>query len=182
MQAINTLKDEHQVIQRFLVVLEKLADQVEETGKVDVERFEKILDFIKTFADRCHHGKEEGILFPLVEKRGIPKEEGPIGMMLLEHDQGREYVAGLTEALKKYQEEEDTSNEVAENARGYIEILRNHIPKEDDILYPMAEEVLKPEDDKELIAEFEKVEEEKIGPGKHEEYHQLIDQLEKEVK
>lgn len=181
MEAVNTLKDEHQVIRRFLTVLAKLADQAEETRQVDLEKFEKVLDFIKTFADRCHHGKEEDILYPLLEKRGIPKEDGPIGMMLLEHDQGREYVAGLTEALEKHKKGEDSVDDIVENARGYIQILQNHIPKEDDILYPMAEEVLKPEDNKELLAEFEKVEEEKIGPGKHEEYHQLIDQLEKEI-
>ncbi|MFZ5366113.1 MAG: hemerythrin domain-containing protein [Patescibacteria group bacterium] len=181
MKATKMLQDEHRVIERFLHVLAKLADRAEK-GRIEEEKFSQVLDFIQTFADRCHHGKEEDVLYPLLEKKGIPKVGGPIGMMLFEHEEGRGYVAGLTKAIEGYRSGKNTKEEIIENARGYIGILENHIPKEDNILYPMGEQVLSPQDDSNLISEFEKIEKERIVPGKHEEYHRLIERLEKEIK
>jgi len=117
-----------------------------------------------------------------MEKRGIPRQAGPIGVMLTEHDQGRAYVRGMDEAGKRFASGDKTSLKAAlDNARGYAELLRQHIDKEDNILYQMADQVLTTTDQEELLSRFEEVERERIGAGKHEEYVKLVEDLEREM-
>ena len=99
-------------------------------------------------------------------------------MMLAEHDVGRGFIRGMAEAIGRYKENvADAAPVIAENARGYIALLTEHIGKEDNILYPMADMHLSEEKQQELLVEFERVELERIGPGKHEEFHHLLDRL-----
>lgn len=179
MKPTEVLKEEHRAIELALKILEKICDRLENGEKVDVEYLEKIFEFIRIFADKCHHGKEEDLLFPAMEEAGIPKEGGPIGVMLSEHNMGRDYVKKFSEGVKEYSEgESEAINKITENARAYIQILREHIYKEDNILYSMADAHLTEERQKELVDGFEKVEEERIGKGKHEEFHKLLHHLE----
>ena len=133
---LEELRADHEVILKELDLLEKAA-----TGpKVDREQVEKFLHFTETFAEP-HHKKEETVLFPELEKRGIPKDGGPIGVMLFEHEIKRGYVRDLREALEKNQEKQ-----MKEKGLVIVDILREHIDKENNILYPMAESVLSKED------------------------------------
>lgn len=170
MKATEQLTQEHEAIKLMLQILEKICDKLETGEKVNQEHLDKILEFIKIFADKCHHGKEEELLFPALEKAGIPKEGGPIGVMLADHDTGRGDVKGMVENL-------ENPAKFAENARNYITLLRDHIDKEDGILYPMADMHLTEENQKELLAGFSEIENERIGPGKHEEFHRLLENL-----
>ena len=80
----------------MLKILDKVCARLESKEKVDPEHLEPIVEFFRVFADKCHHGKEEDLLFPEMEKAGVPKEMGPIGVMLAEHQQGRgDYDQGL---------------------------------------------------------------------------------------
>jgi len=177
------LKEEHRVIERILKILDAACERLEKGEHVSPDIFKKAIDFIRVFADQCHHGKEEETLFPLIEQRGVPRVGGPIGVMLMEHDRGRSFVRALDEAVKKYEQgEENAETAIIKNARGYTGLLAEHIPKEDDILYPLAEKVLTQEDRKKLIEKFEKVEKKRIGEGKHHEYIHLVEELEKELK
>lgn len=173
MRATESLKEEHEIIERLLNVLDTACEKIENNEEVPSGFFEKVLDFIRTFADKCHHGKEEDVLFPAIEKKGIPKEGGPIGMMLEEHGVGRNFVKGLEEAVKR-----NDNKAIVENARGYVNLLRQHIPKENDILYPMADEVIDEKENEELVEKFEEIEMERIK-GKHHEYLELLDELER---
>lgn len=177
LEATKILSEEHRLIERYLVVLEKITGQ-KNFAREDVSDLTQILDFIRTFADRCHHGKEEEFLFPMLEQRGIPKEGGPIGMMLLEHEEGRKYVAGFARALEDFKKGQNTWDQIQENAQAYIGFLRNHIPKEDNILYPQGAEVLNEADDQKLLVDFERIEKERIEPGVHEKFHCLLKELE----
>ncbi len=181
MKPTDLLVAEHDVIERMLKVLNEAADRLEKGEAVEAELFVKAADFIQNFADRCHHAKEEDILFKLMQKRGIPAEGGPIAVMLSEHDQGRALRQGLAraaEALKKG----DTSAATAaiENARNFAALLSQHIAKENNILYPMANQVFSQEDQQHLHQEFERVEKE-MGAGVHEKYHHLVEELEKQM-
>lgn len=89
MSPIEKLMDEHKNILTGLDILEQNADLLEEGKKIDPEFFTKIIDFIRNYADKYHHAKEETILFVKLEKAGFPIEGGPVGVMLEEHDQGR---------------------------------------------------------------------------------------------
>jgi hemerythrin-like domain-containing protein len=128
-------------------------------------------------ADRCHHAKEEDLLFVAMEEAGIPRQGGPIGVMLHEHTLGRGYVQGMADGLAAYKMGGGGA-QVAGNARGYVELLTQHIHKEDHILYPMADRALSAAKQAELAEGFERVERERVGPGKHEAYHALLDRLE----
>lgn len=178
MRATDQLKEEHKAIKLMLEVLEKVCDKLEKNERVNVDDLEKIVDFIRTFADRCHHGKEEDLLFPAFEEAGIPREGGPIGVMLTEHEMGRNYVKGMNIALEGCRAGDAKAySDFIKNARGYISLLSDHIYKEDNILYPMGDMRISDEKQKELIGKFEEVEKERIGPGKHEEYHRLLHRL-----
>jgi hemerythrin-like domain-containing protein len=182
MLATESLKEEHQVILRMIKVLVVASDKLEKGEDVSPEVFKKAVDFIRTFADRCHHGKEQDTLFPALGERGIPKHGGPIVVMLMEHEQGRQFVRGLAEAVARYEKGDKTAKSaIIENARGYAELLDQHIYKEDNILYPMGDKVLSESDNRELLERFEKIEREVIGEGKHEYYLHMIGELEKEL-
>lgn len=110
----------------------------------------------------------------------MPRQGGPIGVMLYEHTQGRDYVRGMAEAVSAYRAgDAKAASRFAENARGYVPLLSQHIYKEDNILYPMADRFLSPQKQAELLEEFALVERERMGPGKHEEYHALLEELER---
>jgi hemerythrin-like domain-containing protein len=178
MKPTEQLKEEHKSIELMLRILEKVCEKLESGEKINPEHLEKILEFIKVFVDKCHHAKEEAQLFPAMEEAGIPKHGGPIGVMLLEHDTGRDYVKGISEALEKYKEGDlKAASYIIENAKNYIALLKQHIVKEDNILYPMAEVCLSEKKQGELLERFEIIEQEKIGAGKHEEFHKLLHYL-----
>ena len=181
MKPTEQLKEEHQAIKLMLRISEKVCEKLECGEEVNPEHLEQMIEFIRVFADKCHHGKEEDLLFTAMEEAGIPKEGGPIGVMLIEHEKGRDYVRGMCEAVAKYKAgDRKASSAIVENARNYIVLLTQHIDKEDNILYPMADMHLSEERQKELLGEFERVERERIGVGKHEEFHKLLEHL-KEV-
>jgi len=180
MRPTEELKKEHQAILRMLDILRGVVARLETEGSpVEAEDLAQIVDFIRVFADQCHHGKEEDLLFPAMEAAGIPREGGPIGVMLQEHTIGRDHVRGMAEAVKGCQAGDPQARRAfAQEASAYRDLLSQHITKEDNILYMMADMHLTPETERELLEAFERVEREKIGPGRHEAFHALLDRLE----
>lgn len=179
MKPTGILKEEHRVIERVLAVLEEAATRLERGEQLPKGLFPKAVEFVRGFADRCHHGKEEGSLFPILERQGIPREGGPIGVMLFEHEEGRRWVTVMDEAGARYSRGEEAAREdLIEGARGYSQLLRAHIGKEDNVLFPMADQVLSETDQADLLERFEAVEQEDMGEGVHERYHQLVEDLE----
>ncbi len=178
MRATEQLKEEHKAIKLTLSILTNVSTKLESGEKVEQEDLGHLLEFIKIFADTCHHGKEEDLLFVAMENVGIPRDRGPIAVMLREHETGRSYVRNMMEAVEKYKAGGSSySSRFVENAEKYAELLTQHIDKEDNVLYPMADMQLSEEKQYELIEEFEKLEEERIGIGKHEELHELLHHL-----
>jgi len=172
------LKHEHQVILMVLGAAEREADSIASTGKVDADRVVKMLDFIRTFADKCHHAKEEDLLFVKMGERGFPTQMGPVGVMLQEHEMGRSYVRVVDEALQAAAGGDEAAlTRVRDGLLSYAGLLRAHIQKEDTILYPMADQALTEQDQAELAEAFERVEREEIGAGVQEKYHQLAHEL-----
>ena len=176
------LRHEHRLIERLLRVLEKAAAGLERGEEVSPEVFKSSLEFIRIVADRCHHGKEEGSLFPLLEQRGVRWEGGPLGALLQEHDRGRELVRGLAEGVAKYGGGDlEAREEIIENVKGYIQLLTQHIQKEDDVLFPIADHLLSQDEQQRLLEEFAEVEGE-IGGGVHERFEELLPELEESLK
>ncbi|BCR05970.1 cation-binding protein [Desulfuromonas versatilis] len=135
--------EEHQLILRMIALLESNTALMEEGKFRDWQFFLDGVDFIRHYADRFHHAKEEDVLFKALVKNGMPEQNSPVAAMLMAHDQGRAHVRAIEEAAQKALDGESGQlGVIAENARGYAALLRDHIDKEDNILYPLAEKVL----------------------------------------
>jgi len=178
MQPTQILSNEHRVIEVVLGCLEKMTAEAEKTGKLDRELAEQAVDFIRNFADKCHHGKEEVHLFTAMVAKGVPQEGGPVGVMLYEHDLGRSFVAGMSTSITLAAAGDAAAlKEFARHASGYVQLLRNHIQKEDNILFPMADQIFSDSDQKRLLDAFELVERDHMGAGTHEKYLAIAESL-----
>ncbi len=178
MDAIETLMTEHRLIERTLGSLVAFADEVCRKTSDEKEELGRFVTFIREFADSCHHGKEEDILFAAMVEAGFPRNGGPIAVMLAEHDQGRAYVRVLAQLAAQAEPwmAEDRQR-LAAAANHYATLLRQHIHKEDAILYPMAEQRLPVEVMARVSADCERYEREKTGSGEHERLHLLAEEL-----
>ncbi|MDP1760461.1 MAG: hemerythrin domain-containing protein [Candidatus Woesebacteria bacterium] len=155
--ALQILSDEHKNILEVISSLLKECDSIESGSTIDKNFFKKAIDFIRGYADKFHHAKEEDILFKEFNKLA---EEGcvhcnPTQQMLLEHDLGRNFIKELEKGV-----EENNGEKVIKNARGYAHLLQDHIFKEDNILYPMADESLSPSVKNDILNQFKQVERE----------------------
>ena len=180
MQATQVLRDEHEGILAMLAVVESAAYRLRDGNSVSPELFTDAVGFFRNFADGCHHGKEELELFPKLAERGIPNEGGPIGVMLTEHDQGRALIRGMSEAAESYAKGDQSAvPALVKNALGYVKLLREHIDKENGVLFAMADQVLSEDEQNKLYDAFEEIERTRTGPGEHERYHAMIAQYQK---
>ncbi len=135
--------EEHKLILRMIALLEENTRLMEEGKFRDWQFYLDGVDFIRNYADRFHHAKEEDVLFKALVKNGMPEQNSPVAAMLMAHDEGRAHVRAIEEAAQKALNGEGGQIPViAEHARGYAALLRDHIDKEDTILYPLAERVL----------------------------------------
>lgn len=176
MKPTDILIKEHDAILNMLKILEEVCLRLDNGERVEETDLENIVEFFKVFADKCHHGKEEDILFPAMEEYGIPNEGGPISVMLAEHVMGRDNVKGMSNSIVDYKEGKDTAPiEFVLFARNYIQLLTAHIDKENNVLFKMADSQIPEERQQSLLVDFEKAEEEKIGAGVHERFHKLLE-------
>jgi hemerythrin-like domain-containing protein len=172
------LRNEHRIIEQVLNCLEKIAGRCTAEGDLDAGSATSALDFFRNFADRCHHGKEEGRLFPLLEERGLPRNGGPTGVMRAEHEQGRLLLQGMADAVGAAENRDAAApGRFAACARSYVELMRSHIRKEDERLFPMADRVLSPTDQESLQEAFGAMEHEEMGEGTHESFLRLANEL-----
>jgi len=158
---IDLLMDEHKNI---LLAIDGLLDQAakdEKTGHISADFYRAGIDFIRNYADRFHHAKEEDILFIELNKDSVKMHCNPTKQMLYEHDLGRQHVKELATGVK-----ENDLAKVLAGARGYGELLKDHIYKEDNILYPLADEALSDGAKDEMLAKFEKIAREYSGANK----------------
>ena len=161
------LEAEHHVIQKIVGAMAVLAEGLGAGHEPPVETLRTIVEFMRTFADKCHHGKEEAHLFPFLERRGVPARGCPIGVLIHEHGQGRTLVAQLAQATEAYASG-DASARAAMTAslRGLMELYPSHIWKEEYLLFPMSNKVLGAADQQQLSEKFAEVEA-TVGRGVH---------------
>lgn len=148
MYGIELLVEEHKNIYALTEHLNRTCCGILEGAEVDVKEFRECIDFVRNYADKHHHGKEEQILFRFMLEKNDPASEKLVrNGMLVEHDLARYHVRELDEALTQY--EENPTSEVKLNilihAAGYAELLQRHINKENDVCYTYAERLLSDE-------------------------------------
>lgn len=172
--------DEHKLILRMITLVEYNTALLEEGKFRNWQFYLDAVDFIRNYADRFHHAKEEEVLFMELIKNGMPEKQSPIEAMQMEHDQGRAHVRAMEEAAQKALGGEiGQAAIIAEHAKGYAELLRGHIEKENDILYPLAERIL-PEDVRDgMLAAYETAE--ARTPGLEKKYKELVEEYEQQA-
>lgn len=182
MVATEALKKDHRVIEKMIDILEKVSHKIDNGEDVPADILKNSADFIRNFADNYHHGKEEDLLFKKMEEKGFPIEGGPVGVMLIEHDEGRGYARAMAEAAEQYAAGDSGAKKIfADNARNYGSLLLPHIQKEDGILYMMANNLIPEDAQQELLGIFNMVEKEKLGENGRQRYVDLVDEIEKAV-
>ena len=167
------LSDEHQNILKVISAIKKECQAIETGRAIDKDFFETAIDFIRNYADKFHHAKEEDILFKAMCQDSVALSCNPIDQMLHEHDLGRDFVKDLEAGLT-----ENNKDQVLASARGYAFLLEDHIFKEDNILYPMAGDVLPMAIQNRLAEEFLTAEKEKFQPGVREKYLTVVKEFE----
>jgi hemerythrin-like domain-containing protein len=178
MKAKQILRGEHRVIEEVLDALENQILNLQAGRTVRIEFFLDAADFIRNFADGCHHRKEEGVLFPAMVAAGLQKDSGPVAVMLAEHEQVRVFTRAFAAAAVRYQRgKTSAAKDVIRNSQDYVSLLRQHIQKEDGVLFPMADRVIPLESRERVAEEFDRVEREETGAGVHEKYHALAEKL-----
>ncbi len=179
MKPIEELQTEHRAIESSLKILSAICDRIErENLLTNPEHIDGLIDFFRVFVDQCHHRKEETQLFPALESRGMPGEENPIKIMLTEHEAGRAFVRDMAVSMSQFREGNiEALMRLVHNGRSYINLLVNHIRKEDAVLFPLADDRLTEEENARMAAEFDRIEKEEVGEGRHEEFHAMLDRL-----
>lgn len=174
---IQMLTDEYKYILKVVHGLSLIDEDLNRSAHIDVGQIHRIVQFMRNFADKCHHAKEEAVLFPAMEEKGVPKTGCPLGALRAEHEKGRKMVTALQEAADAYAAGRQN---VVENLRTAISDIRqlypNHIWKEDEMAFPMAQRLFTKNELRQLKIDFDKAEKE-FGRD-HEQYMAFADEME----
>jgi hemerythrin-like domain-containing protein len=174
------LKDEHRVIEQVLTCLERIADDCAAQRRLDGYSALQALDFLRTFADGCHHRKEEAHLFPALEAKGFPPQSGPTAVMRAEHTEGRDHIQAMNSAVRDATRGDAAAVErFIEHAQSYVRLLREHIAKEDNCLFPMANAAMSFSEKEALVAAFDSVENQDAEARNHQRCLEIAEELAK---
>jgi len=169
MQPTDILMSEHRIIEQVLNCLEKILEQCTTEKRLDTKSAKQAIEFFRSFADRCHHGKEEAQLFPVMQANGFSGGCSPVVVMLREHELGRLYIQGMDAVIEPAAAGDPESLKwFIQHGQSYLNLLKEHIRKEDICLFPAANHRLTEKDQEQLLAAIEKIEAEEIGQETHE--------------
>jgi hemerythrin-like domain-containing protein len=175
------LEEEHHYIQKVIGAMAVVAETLESGQGVESGTLQSIVEFMRTFADKCHHGKEETHLFTLLESKGVPVRGCPIGILTVEHQRGRALVSALASATEMYSKNDESARKsIIQTLKLLTELYPGHIWKEDYLLFPMTNKILNADEQKNLRHLFETVEK-TIGLDVHQRFEQLAEKLERET-
>lgn len=176
MTATKNLENDHEYILRLIEIMEAIC----KTDQADIEHLENIVKIIREFADGQHHAKEEQMLFPLMVEKGFSLQNGPLSVMLHDHDQGRMFVKGMMDHIALFKANDETAlNEIYANMFAYANLLKAHIAKENNVLFRMADQVFSSTEQASLLEKFISVEKGLSQEKSKTDYANMIDQLAK---
>jgi hemerythrin-like domain-containing protein len=176
MQARAPLMIEHRLIERMIEIIKRILSQIEKEEIVDPVFVDTTIDFIRTYADRTHHGKEEDILFRELSKRDLSEEDQLLMNELIEeHILGRNTTKKLIEANNRYRNGDKSAlTEIVSNLRLLVNFYPKHIKKEDKVFFPSARGYFSEQEDQAMLNEFWEFDRKMI----HEKYISLIESFE----
>ena len=176
-----SLRKDHELIEKVIKAMEVTIKMLEDGKKIPESILIPVIDFSKNFTDVCHHSKEENALFPALEQAGMPKNMGPIAMMLIDHERSREIGKFMEESVSEYFTS-GNSNNLINYMKQYVEHITEHLWKENNRLFMMAEARLQYVSEK-VDKELNLVEESKLKEtGKtRKHYENLVENLTENV-
>lgn len=178
MKPTEILIEEHRVIERVLMALEKAASRLSRGETVYLRFFSGTSTLIHGFNDSYHYKKEEKVLLPVLIANGLPKDSGPVALMLAEHEEGRRFAHRLHVMIERFQGGEvHARDQVVLSALAYVSLVRRHMQKEEEVLFPLVEKVIPADRQEQIIQAFEQFEREENGPEMHEKYYGMADRL-----
>jgi hemerythrin-like domain-containing protein len=178
MKPTEVLMEEHRVIERVLIALERAASRLSRGEDVYLRFFSGTSALINGFADSYHYKKEEKVLFAALIENGFPKETGLIAVLIAEHEEGRRLSDRLRLVTERFQGGDvKVRDQVVLSALGYVSLLRRHMEKEDKLLFPLVEKVIPVDRQDQIIEAFNRFEQEENGPELHEKYYGMADRL-----
>lgn len=169
-KATDDLRKEHEAILYVMQILDRMLESANRDDGVMLRYYGELVYFLQIFADKCHHGKEENYLFKELVSKGVSDEDGPVGVMLREHAQGRSLIAGMSRSL-----DDKDINSFKSAAIGYRDLIRSHIGKENNVLFVTADNLIDEPSQELMFEQFERHEETVVGHGLHEKLHAMID-------
>jgi hemerythrin-like domain-containing protein len=175
---IEILMDEHRLIEQVLGSMGAFMSALPPADEQARKTVGEYARFFRLFADQCHHGKEEDLLFEALKRQGMPAEAGPLAVMMHEHESGRALVrelAAISEGEGGLTEDEQQRARTA--AAQFIALLSAHIQKEDNVLFPAADRMLSSDTVAELKGQFDAFERRQMDEGLHESMRRLAESL-----
>ncbi len=177
------LRRDHEIILKVINAMDILRTLLKEHNRGNnnalnanlLDIINDTVDFAKNFTDRCHHEKEEHVLFPALNNVGMPKDEGPIAVMIREHKQAREIIDRIESSIEGYKQGRSSINDILQCIEEYIMLMQQHIFKENNILFNIADMMLTGKGD-EINNAYSKIEHD-VMQGKHEYYEHMADVL-----
>jgi hemerythrin-like domain-containing protein len=177
-KATEILKQEHRLIEQVLDCLEEGAYRLEDGEEIEADFFINAAEFVAGFADGSHHRKEEDILFVAMTAKDMPADSGPVAVMLHEHEQGRRFTAAFRSAADQMKNgDTGAAMDVVHNVLDYVNLLREHIIKEDNVLFPMADQLVTGDDMLVVSRKFEHALAEDEASGEVKRYQALALEL-----
>ncbi len=177
MQARGPLMIEHRLIERMIGLIENTLGEIESTNSVDCDFIDTAVDFIRVYADRTHHGKEEDILFRDLKKKPLSEEDRKMMDGLIEdHVYGRQTTKALEQANTRYRNgDQDALDDISGRLSDLVNFYPHHIEKEDKTFFPASRNYLTDKEDQAMLEEFREFDRKMI----HEKYESVIKWLEK---
>lgn len=175
MRFLSVLMDEHRGFRVMLDVLDAVAERLERGAAVPMPMLADVLDFFENFTDR-HHDQEEEMLFPLLAKHGIGPDQTVVSALMFQHEAGRVYGTKMRKQLLRMQQGDSTAATVlAADARGYTELIREHIRIEDDYFYKLADQVLTEAEHQAIVERFSGSPENRAAHPERERYLKMLE-------
>lgn len=172
------LRADHEDMRTMVAVMAEMSNRLETGQDVPADDVRTLLQYLDTFVSRCHHMKEEELLFPALEETGLKREGGPLEIMTAEHALEVNFLAGMAQAASKlHNGDPGAAGMVAQYARDYAALLSRDMEQEDQLIFPLAEQQLPQARQQELVQQFDALETQILGVQKHEHYHQMARKL-----
>ncbi len=158
MEAIDTLRYEHRVVHAVCDAALHELDKAESIHAVDAAEVERFVEFFRFFANSCHDPKEEDLLFTMLHREGLAWDEEPLAGLTHEHEEMRVILDSAAEWVPKAKRGDQSAlPPLVHNMRAYVELVRGHVEREEETVFPMALEMLTQTDHDELTEAFETV-------------------------